>query len=239
MWMGGGGGQGGEARRREIQALRQQSQTATKSSALNIFGKSNKKVTQLTHEIDALQQKEAQPGGDWGGGGQNKPHSQLFAMNSSPGRWQRYAKYQSSGVIPSLCQPPPPHTSPGSTLADWPRCCALTDVWDTNARRGPAVPGPKCGAFLCMRWPVSRHSPLKGAGASEEGHPKAAGVVVRLGYITTPLAYFTSGGQPCFLLWPFAGSQHACCGSAIEGKPLAFAPWRARRQPDPVGGGPK
>eukprot|EP00667_Euglena_gracilis_P007733 EG_transcript_7813 len=49
-----------QTQHREIQALRQQSQTATKSSALNIFGKSNKKVTQLTHEIDALQQKEAQ-----------------------------------------------------------------------------------------------------------------------------------------------------------------------------------
>eukprot|EP00668_Euglena_longa_P015189 GGOE01019242.1.p2 GENE.GGOE01019242.1~~GGOE01019242.1.p2 ORF type:complete len:103 (-),score=32.17 GGOE01019242.1:62-370(-) len=47
---------------RELQALRQQSQTSSKSSSLSIFGKSNKKVTQLTHEIDALQLKEAQPG---------------------------------------------------------------------------------------------------------------------------------------------------------------------------------
>eukprot|EP00668_Euglena_longa_P033556 GGOE01043141.1.p1 GENE.GGOE01043141.1~~GGOE01043141.1.p1 ORF type:complete len:507 (-),score=171.08 GGOE01043141.1:459-1979(-) len=45
---------------RELQALRQQSQTSSKSSSLSIFGKSNKKVTQLTHEIDALQLKEAQ-----------------------------------------------------------------------------------------------------------------------------------------------------------------------------------
>eukprot|EP00669_Euglena_mutabilis_P009663 TRINITY_DN4516_c0_g1_i2.p2 TRINITY_DN4516_c0_g1~~TRINITY_DN4516_c0_g1_i2.p2 ORF type:complete len:486 (-),score=198.41 TRINITY_DN4516_c0_g1_i2:339-1796(-) len=47
---------------KELQALKQAAHGSGKASALSIFGggKSNKKVTQLTHELDALQLKEAQ-----------------------------------------------------------------------------------------------------------------------------------------------------------------------------------